>query len=62
MSDEGSLALTEGMGERNKLQSGLVRGIENGLLRGAKVPLGCSHQSSLVPGKTTSFGKNTSAY
>ena len=57
--DEGGLAPTERRGEGNKLESGLSRKTENGVLRGTKVPLGCSlHQFSLVPGQTSPSGKH----
>lgn len=49
------LTLTEGKAEENKLESGLVKGTEDGLLRGKEVSLGCAHQFSLLPGHT-SFG------
>lgn len=55
MSNEGGLALTADKGEGDKLESGLVRGIKDKPLKGAKVPLSCSQQFSLVPGQT-SFG------
>lgn len=55
MSNERGLALTADKGEGDKLELGLVRGIKDKLLKGAKVPLGCSQQFSLVPGQT-SFG------
>lgn len=55
---KGGWALTEGRAEGSKLESRLIRGVENAFLRGTKVPLGCSlHQSSLISGQTAPGGK-----
>ena len=56
--DKGGWALTEGRAEGSKLESGLIRGVENAFLRGTKVPLGCSlHQFSLISGQSAPGGK-----
>lgn len=57
MSNEGGLALTADKDEGDKLASGLVRGIKD-KLKGAKVPLGCSQQFSLVPAQTSVVSKH----
>lgn len=51
MSNEGGLALTADKGEGDKLESGLVRGIKDKLLKGAKVPRAVLSNSVLFQGR-----------